>query len=68
MHENQDYWIDTYEIDPPIGGNGYGAKVKISGADEPAGSFGEYFGRTEEEAEAKAQNALDAWLAKQAKT
>jgi len=66
MTTSYDHWIETREI-PAIGGAlRYAAKPRVREISSGVGrdiSLQEFFGRTADEAEEKAQAALDAWLA-----
>ena len=67
MKENNvpPYEITTYPIKPPVGGNHFGAKAIVPSSyhtqpDDPWNN--EFWGRTEQEAIAKARIAIDEWV------
>ena len=66
MVAKYDFWVQTYEIDPPIDDKiGWGAKAsvqEIGGADD-AVTLHEHWGTTKEEAAAKAQEEAEKWIA-----
>jgi hypothetical protein len=58
-------WIEAYRVSPPVGRVlAFAAKAHVVGPQEQQ-TLPECLGRTEEEAKAKAQAALDEWLSKQ---
>lgn len=65
-----DSWVDTYPINPPIGGTlGWGAKAKVkeigTGRIDDIITLSEHWGHTEREAEAKAEAEAETWIANQ---
>jgi hypothetical protein len=59
------YEIISYPIKPPVGSNHFGAKPIVASnyriqSDAPWNK--EYWGRTEQEAIAKAQAAINSWI------
>ncbi len=57
-----DYEIQTSEIIPPLpGGERYAAKVSFLGA-AVTRNFGETWGKTEEEARQKMEQAVEEWI------
>jgi hypothetical protein len=66
-----DYYIETEELHPPIGGvyrfaAKVGGLVKVTGphsTERISHSFGEVWGRTREEAEEKLRKQIDDWIA-----
>lgn len=67
MKENNvpSYEITTYPIFPPVGDNHFGAKAIVPSSyqaqpDEPWNK--EFWGRTEQEAIAKASGVIDEWV------
>ena len=63
-----DFWVQTYEIKPAIGGKiGWGAKASVkeigTGTNDDAVTLHEHLGETKEEAAAKAHEEAEDWVA-----
>jgi hypothetical protein len=62
-----DYWVDTYPIDPPVGGNAWGAKANVkqigTGRTDDVFTLREHWGQTKDQARSKADAEAKEWIA-----
>ena len=61
-----DTYVSTYHIDPPVGGNEWGAKATIkqigTGRTDDCFKLSEHWGKTEDEARSKASAEAKRWI------